>query len=96
MRRDIGWTHVGLLCMGCAMVIGCAGGERHTESPESAEAADAPEDPRTQPGDLDVDMSFGDDEDADAEEERRYGRTPPPTRTYSPGAKMSKDEKPGK
>jgi hypothetical protein len=98
MWRETGLIRVGLLSTMCVLVGACAASEPGADAPDAEEMATPAEpaeadSPAT--ADLDVKMSFGDDEAAEDEKAAR-GYTPPPTRAYSPSKKMSEADRPTK
>ena len=100
MWRETGLIRVGLLSTVCALVGACAASEPGAQAPDAEEVATPAEagetdSPVTAARDLDVKMSFGDDE-ADEDETPTRGYVPPPTRAYSPSNKVTEAEKPKK
>lgn len=96
MWRETGRLRIGILCVVSVFALACGTSNRKAESADTVDdTAAAP--PPSSAHELDVNMSFAEDETESEDEEEATSRyaPPPPTKTYSPSNKMSAAEKPG-
>ncbi|MBN1611205.1 MAG: hypothetical protein JW940_31520 [Polyangiaceae bacterium] len=97
MWREAGLLRSGILWTASALALACGGSSSPPDSPLDTSSA-APEPQHAGAAhELDVNMSFAEDEaEPESEEEASSRYTPPPTKTYSPATRMSEADRPGK
>jgi hypothetical protein len=97
MWREAGLLPIGMLCAVSGLALACGGSSPQPDSPVDA-TSDAQEPQHAGAAhELDVNMSFAEDEaEPESEEEASSRYAPPPTKTYSPATRMSEAERPEK
>ena len=96
MWRETGILRIGILWAVSVCAVACGGSSPAPDSPVDTSAAQEPQHAGAA-HELDVNMSFAEDEaEPESEEEASSRYAPPPTKTYSPATRMSEAERPEK
>jgi hypothetical protein len=97
MWREAGLLRVGILWAVSVFALACGGSSSPPDSPVDTPSPAGESLHNGAAHELDVNMSFAEDEAEPESEEQASSRyVPPPTKTYSPATRMSEADRPGK